>query len=163
MTAQHFSEPTGVTRAERGARAAWSRIAEPADERALALVTEHGAAEALRLVLSGDSRAPEVFRMRADRFGLETDPGGQLAVARAIGATVLCPGDPEWPERLADHPLPPLCLWVLGSPELAALAERVLLALVRAGDVSVERDRDVASELAHGSSRVAVRGGSILR
>lgn len=124
MTAQHFSEPAGVTRAERGARAAWSRIAEPADERALALVTEHGAAEALRLVLSGDARAPEVFRMRADRFGLEADPASQLAVARAVDATVLCPGDTEWPERLADHPLPPLCLWVLGSPDLAALAER---------------------------------------
>src|SRR5215831_13283918 len=35
---------------------------------------------------------------------------------------------------------------------LAALAERVLLALVRAGDEPVQRDRDVTSELAHRSS-----------
>src|SRR5262249_52643574 len=35
---------------------------------------------------------------------------------------------------------------------LAALAERVLLALVRAGEEPVQRDRDVTSELAHRSS-----------
>jgi DNA processing protein len=124
MTSLPASEPASVTRAERGARAAWSRIAEPADERALALVAEFGAVDALHLAVSGDSRAAEVFRMRAERFGLDADPGAQLTVARAIDATVLCPGDPEWPQRLDDHPLPPLCLWVLGSPDLAALAER---------------------------------------
>src|SRR4029453_13102729 len=37
---------------------------------------------------------------------------------------------------------------------LAALAERVLLALVRAGDETVQRDRDVTSELAHRASSV---------
>src|SRR6266536_5169119 len=37
---------------------------------------------------------------------------------------------------------------------LAALAERVLLALVRAGDEPVQRDRDVTSELAHRASSV---------
>src|SRR5205085_12476118 len=36
---------------------------------------------------------------------------------------------------------------------LAPLAERVLLALVRTGDETVQRDRDVASELAHASPR----------
>ena len=35
---------------------------------------------------------------------------------------------------------------------LATLAERVLLTLVRAGDESVGRDRDVTSELAHGGA-----------
>ena len=55
--------------AERAARAAWSRIAEPADERAHVLVEQHGAVDALQLVLAGDPRAPEVFRMRVDRFG----------------------------------------------------------------------------------------------
>src|ERR1700736_6128022 len=35
---------------------------------------------------------------------------------------------------------------------LAALAERVLFALVRAGDKPVQRDRDVTSELTHRSS-----------
>ena len=62
--------------------------------------------------------------MRVDRFRVDPDPVLQLGTARAIGATVLCPGDPEWPARVDDHPLPPVCLWVLGDPDLAALAER---------------------------------------
>src|SRR3954470_24186895 len=44
---------------------------------------------------------------------------------------------------------------------LATLAERVLLALVRAGDESVGRDGDVAPELAHrGCSSVVVAAGA---
>ena len=43
---------------------------------------------------------------------------------------------------------------------LAPLAERVLLALVRAGDESVCRDRDVTPELAHGLSSVVVASGA---
>src|SRR5689334_2389159 len=117
-------EPSGVSRAERGARAAWSRIAEPADERALALVAEHGAVGALRLVRSGDPTVPEVFRMRVARFGADADPEALLAAARALEATVVCPGEPEWPVGVDDHPAPPLCLWVLGDRDLARLAER---------------------------------------
>src|SRR4051794_41427815 len=44
---------------------------------------------------------------------------------------------------------------------LAALAERVLLALVRAGNESVRRDRDVTPELAHRA--VAPSGLGVLR
>jgi DNA processing protein len=113
-----------VTYEERAARAAWSRIAEPADERAHLLVEQLGAVDALRLVLAGDPRVPEVFRMRADRFGNDADPDAQLSAARAIGATVVCPGDPEWPAPVDDHPIPPLCLWVLGDPDLARLTAR---------------------------------------
>jgi DNA processing protein len=118
------SEPSVVTRAERGARAAWSRIAEPADDRALEIVAEHGAVDALGLVRSGDPAVPEVFRMRIERFGVDAEPHTLLAAARALDATVLCPGDPEWPQRVDDHPTPPLCLWVLGNPDLASLGER---------------------------------------
>ena len=118
------SEPSVVTRAERGARAAWSRIAEPADDRAREIVAEHGAVDALGLVRSGDPAVPEVFRMRIERFGVDAEPDALLAAAQALDATVLCPGDPEWPQRVDDHPTPPLCLWVLGNPDLASLGER---------------------------------------
>lgn len=124
MSAVAADEAAGTSRAERGARAAWSRIAEPADERAVALVARHGAVDALGLVLSGDQAAPEAYRLRADRFGVEAGAESQLATARAIGATVLCPGDPEWPARLDEHPVPPLCLWVLGNPDLLTVTER---------------------------------------
>src|SRR3982074_2221219 len=40
---------------------------------------------------------------------------------------------------------------------LAALAKRVLLALVRAGDETVQRDRDMTPELAHRASSVGGR------
>src|SRR5205823_4874329 len=46
---------------------------------------------------------------------------------------------------------------------LAAHAERVLVALVRAGDESIRRDRDVTPELAHRSSSELSGGGSIVR
>src|SRR5204862_5656964 len=42
---------------------------------------------------------------------------------------------------------------------LAALAERVLLALVRAGDETVQRDRDMTPKLAHRASSVGGRWG----
>src|SRR6059036_2255834 len=42
---------------------------------------------------------------------------------------------------------------------LAALAERVLLALVRAGDETVQGDRDMTPELAHSASSVGGRCG----
>jgi hypothetical protein len=42
---------------------------------------------------------------------------------------------------------------------LAALAERVLLALVRAGDETVQRDRDMTPKLAHRASSVGGRCG----
>ncbi|HEU4331530.1 MAG TPA: DNA-processing protein DprA [Lapillicoccus sp.] len=113
-----------MTQAERAARAAWSRIAEPADERAHALVEQLGAVEAFRLALAGDPRVPEVFRMRVDRFGVDAHPDSQLVAAQAIGAAVVCPGDPEWPSALDDHPVPPLCLWVRGDPDLARLSGR---------------------------------------
>src|SRR5580704_15024513 len=42
---------------------------------------------------------------------------------------------------------------------LAALAERILLALVRAGDETVQRDRDMTPKLAHRASFVGGRCG----
>jgi hypothetical protein len=42
---------------------------------------------------------------------------------------------------------------------LAALAERVLLALVRTGDETVQRDRDMTPMLAHRASSVGGRYG----
>ena len=115
---------TGASRAERGARAGWSRIAEPGDERAHALIDHYGAVEGLALVVRGDQRVPETFRMRADRYALGPDPVAHLEQARLAGARVVCPEDSDWPERLAAHPTPPICLWVKGRADLAALMAR---------------------------------------
>src|SRR5437660_6630601 len=64
-----------------------------------------------------------------------------LAALLAVG---LAPGGPR------DHPV---------VEPLAALAERVLLTLVRAGDETVQRDRDMTPKLAHRASSVGGRCG----
>jgi hypothetical protein len=64
-----------------------------------------------------------------------------LAVLLVVG---LAPGGQR------DHPV---------VKPLAALAERVLLALVRAGDETVQRDRDMTPKLAHRASSVGGRCG----
>src|SRR6188474_112691 len=62
----------------------------------------------------------------------------------ALLAVRLAPGG-QW-----NHPI---------MEPLAALAERVLLALVQAGDETVQRDRDMTPKLAHRASSVGGRCG----
>lgn len=111
---------------ERLARAAWSRLAEPGDGAAAALVAEVGAALALEAVVTG--RGPARWRSRLE----QVDPVGDLAVLRAVGGRLLVPGDDEWPEPLGDlsravgadvRPVTtPFCLWVRGPADLRQVA-----------------------------------------
>ena len=114
---------------ERMARAAWSRIAEPRDGQAGALVQALGAAAALDW-LTAVARAwsdPPVlapgahWHTAAKRWiprltGL--DLRREMDVLARRGGRVLVPGDPEWPAGLADlgTDAPP-CLWLLGDPD----------------------------------------------
>ena len=82
---------------------------------------------------------------------------GDLALAP--GACTTTGGSPTATASLCDGAVvtvtctAPSSLDTTGTPvALSAFAERVLLALVRAGDVSVGRDRDVTPEPAHRSS-----------
>ncbi|WP_432546470.1 DNA-processing protein DprA [Kineococcus sp. SYSU DK004] len=113
---------------ERLARAAWSRLAEPGDAAAAALVGEVGAALALEAVVTG--RGPARWHSRLE----DVDPVADLAAARAVGARLVVPGDEEWPATLEDlahaaagdgRPLGvPACLWVRGPLRLDAVAAR---------------------------------------
>ena len=105
---------------ERFARAAWSRLAEPADPRALELVARHGAVGALTRVLDGSPEGVETFAMRAQRLDVERD----LEIGQRVGARVVCPGDVDWPTGLDDLEAPPICLWVRGPADLSTLAVR---------------------------------------
>ena len=105
---------------DRYARAAWSRLAEPADARALGLIEAHGAVAALAMALEGSTEVVETFRLRAERLDVERD----LAVGYRIGARVVCPGDDDWPAGVDDLDAPPICLWVRGPADLSALARR---------------------------------------
>ncbi len=105
---------------ERWARAAWSRLSEPTDVRALELIARHGAVGALALVLEGSPAAHETFRMRAEQLDVERD----AEIAQRVGARVVCPADPDWPSGVNDLLAPPICLWVRGPADLSVLARR---------------------------------------
>lgn len=139
-----MTDATPVSEAERRARVAWSRIAEPGDERAVGLVATFGAQEALADVMAGSPSLPEVFRLRAERLEVERD----LAIAARVGARVVCPGDPDWPTGVNDLTAPPFCLWVRGPGLLADLARRSL-AIIGAR-ASTRYGEGVASDLAAG-------------
>src|SRR4051795_9331640 len=87
--------------------------------------------------VSAHHAGPDVL----DRF---LEYRGALVHLAALLAVGLAPGGQR------DHPV---------VEPLAALAERVLLALVRAGDETVHGDRDMTSELAHPASSVGGRCG----
>lgn len=160
------------------ARAAWSRLAEPADAVAGALVTHLGAPAALEWVvdavrdparaLRGSAVEPLGSEVAADRLmegvarwapRLERlDPRRELRVLERLGGTLLVPGDARWPARLAAlGPEEPFALWVRGDADLAALTERSV-ALVGARASSAYGDH-VAADLAAG---VADRGFAVV-
>jgi len=160
------------------ARAAWSRLAEPADAVAGTLVAHLGAPAALEWVvdavrdparaLRGSAVDPLGSEVAADRLmeGVarwaprldRLDPRRELRVLERLGGTLLVPGDARWPARLAALGTEePFALWVRGEPDLAALTERSV-ALVGARASSAYGDH-VAADLAAG---VADRGFAVV-
>ncbi|HEY3438319.1 MAG TPA: DNA-processing protein DprA [Actinotalea sp.] len=120
------------------ARLAWSRIAEPGDQVAGALVGSLGPVEALAMLREADGRAEPAFVSQpdgADRLGRAVarwlprlagvDAERDLRHITALGGTVLVPEDARWPARLADlGAAAPHGLWLLGSAELDEVFER---------------------------------------
>ena len=120
--------PEAVVRA----RAYLSRVAEPPTPALARFVDVMGPVTAAARVWAGDvpdAVAAETAARRAvDR--IEAD----LAAARAAGARLLVPEDPDWPHwalaplTLAGTPelAPPVALWVRGPCGLAAASERAV-------------------------------------
>ena len=121
--------------AERFARAAWSRVAEPGDGDAGRLVASLGAERALDAVMReadrddgtapvlGDEYAAAVARWRS-RLGM---PELLLALRQAarFGASLVIPSDPDWPTRLDDlGDNTPHALWVRGDRTVLGRLER---------------------------------------
>jgi len=139
---------------ERRARAAWSRLAEPGDTAAGALVGLLGAVDSLAWVAEaladGAGAGPglparALSRLTASAGPLEAtarrrlgaalvrwapragslDPDRDLDLLAALGGVLVHPGHPGWAPGLDDHgPAAPLCLWVRGDGDLAALGRR---------------------------------------
>ncbi|MFI9275334.1 DNA-processing protein DprA [Kitasatospora sp. NPDC052896] len=115
--------------AERLARAALTRLAEPGDRAVGRWLLDHPAAELLR-VIRDRTPHPELGLDQARVAALHarlpgTDPAADLARAGSHGGRFLIPGDAEWPSQLDDlADATPVGLWVLGTGSLRLLALR---------------------------------------
>lgn len=136
------------------ARAALSALSEPGDGEVAALVHELGAGGVLEAVRDGSlpSRRTPHLRTRLPAAEAAADLGAWAG----RGIRFLCPGDEEWPPGLDDLPVPPLGLWIRGSP-LGSLADRSV-ALVGSRACTAYGDA-VAAELA---AVVAERGWTVV-
>ncbi len=146
---------------ERLARAAWSRIAEPGDLVARALVAEIGAVPAAALFwrpdrLPGKGSRPDASDIARWRVRLgSTDPVRDLATLTRFGGRLLIPGDPQWPPGLADlGGTVPFCLWVRGGGDLSALCRRSI-AIVGARSAT-QYGLDLTARIAIGCSDAEV-------
>ncbi len=163
--------------AERLARVALSRLAEPGDPRLARAVAELGAVT-VHDHLRGERDVAGLLTDVAARLA-GCDPEADLAGAAAQGMRYVIPGDQEWPAQLGDlaaaEPLHgrgevPLGLWVRGPWRLDALAESVAVVGSRsattygfgvAGELAAvlaRRGRPVVSGAAFGIDQAAHRG-----
>jgi DNA processing protein len=154
--------------AERLARVALGRLAEPNDCQLFAYVREVGAVAALEAIRSGPVDLPGLPGLEHYRTRLPgPDPEADLGEADARGARFVVPGDLEWPSQLADAELPggdkqrpsapPLGLWVRGGGSLR-LAALKSIAVVGSRAATAYGAR-VASDLGSG---LAERGFAVV-
>ncbi len=160
---------------ERLARAAWSRLVEPGDPVAHAVLHQLGGAGAVALLRGADLRRSGLVlagerQERAVREGVarwrvrlpDLDVARDLRVVHGLGGRLLVPGDAEWPAGLDDlGPAAPACLWVIGGADVAVAAHRSL-ALVGSRASTGYGDR-VAAQLAGaaaGRGTAVVSGGA---
>ncbi|MFF8996985.1 DNA-processing protein DprA [Streptomyces achromogenes] len=142
-----------------------TRVIEPGDEVAGRWVRESGVGEVVRRLRCGGEALPGVTAARwaglVARAG-RAEPERDLALARAVGARFVCPGDGEWPRQLDDlGDGRPLGLWVRGRPSLRMWALRSV-AMVGAR-ACTEYGTHTAATLAAGLAErgwVVVSGGA---
>ncbi|WP_223909959.1 DNA-processing protein DprA [Actinomyces capricornis] len=126
--------------------ATWSRLAEPADQAASALVGALGAAGALDWLLAealdarGEPRSAPPPPLPAGGEGARASAHWAQAVSRwaprlegldirreldildRLAGSLIIPGDPWWPPGLDELEHPPFCLWLRGDPALLVSA-----------------------------------------
>ena len=110
---------------ELAARVALSRLVEPGDQEIGRFLRSDGPQRVLQQLLAGTLTSKRLSHYRARLPGLDVD--ADLALAHSLGARVVVPGSPEWPESLDDlGPARPIALWVRGHGDLARLARRAV-------------------------------------
>ncbi|GAB2596680.1 DNA-processing protein DprA [Pseudactinotalea suaedae] len=139
------------------ATVAWSRISEPGEHVAGALVRALGPVAALDWVRSESQQPPGVpphigWQAAAARWRPRLqalDPRRELEAIRRRSGTVVLPDDPRWPRRLDDlGDRRPMCLYVLGSARIASITHRAVA--VVGARACTDYGRHVARELGVG-------------
>lgn len=119
----------------------WSRLVEPGDVVAGALVASLGPSEALRWLQEFRDGKPSIVDGAADSEKAATrllaavegwlprltglDPERDVEAGVRVGASVLVPSDAMWPTQFRDlGPSAPFALWVRGSANLTGFANR---------------------------------------
>jgi len=154
---------------DRLARAALSRVGEPGTVALVAAVRRLGAAAVWSAVHAGEDptadlpvteRLPATVLSGLAERARVADPERDLDRAAVLGARLVVPGDPEWPERVDDLArlgTEPLSLWVRGPLQLGlATARAVAVVGSRAATAYGQR---VAGEL---GAELADRGWATL-
>ncbi|MFF8814882.1 DNA-processing protein DprA [Streptomyces pactum] len=164
-----------MSRGERLARAALTRLVEPGDETVGRWLRELGPEQLYRALTGASAPPPRASRERLAGYALRAerlDPAGDLATVARLGGRFVCPGDLDWPRQLDDlADARPIGLWVRGSASLRLWALRsVALVGARAcsdygthmasvlGAGLAERGWAVVSGAAHGVDAAAHRG-----
>lgn len=151
---------TATVDRDRLARAALSRIAEPAMQGLSTAVSRHGAA-AVWAAVGGDAPdrgidAELLGRLR--KVTRDVSPERDLELAAAVGARLVCPQDDEWPAALAVLGVEePLALWVRGALRVSEALERSVA--VVGARAATAYGGHVASELGYG---LAGRGWTVV-
>lgn len=146
----------GVTD-EISARIAWARISEPIDSVAVGLIEHFGFVDAFEIAARGGTapsgKVVDRFAARVAHLDLARD----REISERIGARLVVPGQPEWPEALDDLEVPPWCLWVRGPLDLAEVPTRSVA--VVGARASTAYGNHVAGEIAAGTG---VRGFTVV-
>lgn len=173
---------TGVAEEVLLARAAWSRLTEPGDAVAGAVVGVLGPVDAWRLLLDADTSDEAVARAAARVLPASARSVPRLAAAlqrwrprlpsvdaereldrhRGRGGDLLVPEDDRWPSGLADlGPEAPHALWVSGDPTALVAAGRG--AAVIGARACTRYGEHVTADMVSGlvaAGRVVVSGGA---
>jgi DNA processing protein len=157
----------------RRARVALACLVEPGSVEVHALVAARGPEGALDALVAGEGAAAAAEAARARLSGADPRRIADLALdrTRRLDARVVIPEDDEWPAQLADlcrisrpgglrvdrDTYPPVCLWVRGTPPVAAALDRAVA--VVGARAATSYGTHVSTEIGYG---LATRGWAVV-
>lgn len=149
------------------ARAALTRICEPASHGLAEWIAQLGPVDTLARLLHGDAPKDIAPAVAARRGAAGPDRAGRdLDNIDAMGGRLVCPEDDEWPVQIdalaavsdkSDPVMPPVALWVRGGADLAATCVRSVS--IVGSRAASSYGTHVAGELAYG---LADRGWTVV-